>query len=195
MTIVCAVTDGKRTWIGSDRQMTTSVDFAIQLRDGKWVETPSGWWVGSSGWGRLTNLVECCVERSYDAHGLAQRLRTLIVADGWEACDSDEGPRQYNSRMLLARPGELWTVDSAGHVLRHPDHELAAIGDAEPVAVGAAHGFRAGVTMARDRHGVHPRTYGQIGPMELVHEAIQAARRYSAGCGMGGWYRELRRAS
>jgi ATP-dependent protease HslVU (ClpYQ) peptidase subunit len=191
MTIVCAITDGERTWIGSDRQVTTNGDMAIQLREGRWTELPSGWWVGHSGWSRMTNLIELCTADDYSPCELAAAVRDHVKADGWKPSDVDEGPVQHNGRLVLAKPGEVWTVDSSLAVLRHPDHELAAIGDADQFAVGAAHGFRAGVTMARDRHGVHPRTYGQIGPMDLVHEAIQAARRYSAGCGMGGWYREL----
>lgn len=195
MTIVCAITDGKRTWIGSDRQVTTSNGEAVRLREGKWTQTPSGWWVGVSGWGRMVNLVECCVEASYDAHGLAARIRGMLAADGWAPMCVDEGPRQYNSRMLMARTGELWMADSSGHVLRHPDHDLAAIGDAEPIAVGAARGFVRGVGLARERHGVHPRTFGQVKPIDIVEAAVEASIEHSAGCGMGIWLRELWRAT
>jgi ATP-dependent protease HslVU (ClpYQ) peptidase subunit len=179
MTIVCAITDGEATWIGSDRQVTTGGDMAVQLREGKWIETPSGWWVGHSGWGRLTNLIETCVERSYDPHGLAKTLRERMLADGWVPIEDGDGPRQHNGRIILARAGEIWTVDSSGAVLRCPDHELAAVGDGDGVAAGAAHGYRWGKG-------------GRADFADLVLVAVLAAIRYSAGCGMGEWTKELR---
>jgi ATP-dependent protease HslVU (ClpYQ) peptidase subunit len=174
MTIVCAITDRVHTWIGSDRQTTIGGDLAVPLRDGKWQALPSGWWVGVSGWARLETLIASCTERSYDPLGLAMRARALIQADGWEKEDCGAGPEQHGISMLLAKPGEVWSVDSSWHVVRRPDHELAAIGVGSAVAHGADYALRV-----------------SSGYASRVKVAIEAACAYEPNCGHGVWTRKL----
>ncbi len=180
MTIVCAITDGATTWIGSDRQMTMGGSLAIPCRQGKWSELPSGWWVGVSGWVRLENLVQQCTHTSYDAAGLAQRVRELIRADGWQKAgpaETLEGPEQHDVSMLLAKPGELWAVLACSAAVRCPDQELAAIGAGSAAALGAAWAYmRFGVAVSA----------------EVIETAVLASCRYEPSCGHGEWIRKLK---
>lgn len=177
MTIVCAITDGEATWIGSDRQYQVGPN-AVQAIAGKWVELPSGWWVGVSGAVRLVDMLPLCSHTSYDARGLAAAFSRLVREDGWKPYGDDGSPAEYDCACLLARPGELWSLHAMSALLEAPPGGLVAIGSGSPYAYGSAY-----TSHALQEH---------VAPGGRVRIACASACKHDPGCGMGVWTKELR---
>lgn len=175
MTICCAYTDGKTTWIASDRQVSVGGS-KKRLAGGKWVELPSGWWVGLSGFTRGSLLLEAASEQTYDAGGLVQRIRSLILADAWVPYDPEPGPAMHRMAALLARPGELWEMTADFGAMRVCPWELAAIGSGQDLARGAA------FALGQKASG-----------LDIVSVSIRAAVYGDTGCGFEPWAMALER--
>src|SRR3990167_7364001 len=103
MTVICALTDGKRTWIGSDRRTSFGREF-IDTTD-KWTRC-GPWWVGGSGQSRITVLVRrntgrIAKHRNIDS--LAEHIRAIVHGDHWQPKDGKGEPPSYDGSMIVAR--------------------------------------------------------------------------------------------
>ena len=181
MTIVCAITDGERTVIGSDRQVADG-PLGLPMPGGKWQQV-GGWWVGTAGWLRVNALLAQLAEPASEPQQLADQVREAIRSDGWRKSEvpGPGAPECYGVQLIFARAGVVWVVDDSMLVVEVPPGELTVIGDGQEVALGAAY------VMC-----VHAAAPLDIGDMHaVVVTCIDAANHYCATCGHGGWVEVL----
>lgn len=174
MTILCAITDGKETWIGSDTQATEG-DQLIYSVGSKWTQVGQ-WWIGVAGDWRTT-----CILREADwpkidtIVRLAREVRSVIEEDGFQKKEG-YGPTHYGSHFLVVRAGEVWRLASDFSYIKIVRNELTAQGGGEQFAFGAAYALR-----------------HQAAPLIRLVTALRAACHYDNGCGGDLWTHHLER--
>lgn len=178
MTIICALTDGKQTWIGSDQQTTFGAERAFY--GPKWIQLGQ-WWIGFSGSTRARFLTEQYAnhDAAISPWGIANEIRRLLREDGWQPKEEKGDSPSYEVSAIIARPGEIWMTDDGLTPYPHPVNELAANGGAGRYALGAAW------PMLKYRDVGHPR-YEVI-----IRNAIEAAIAYDIQCGGEPWVKLL----
>lgn len=181
MTIICAITDGAETIIGSDSAMFYGHTYS-DLRKTKWHHWPaSGWWVGISSALRATVVLDAAMsgERNWDAEGIAQRMRGLLGDDGWKFKEPEGDAKEVVLGVLIAKPGELWRISRDFCPRRAEPGEFLAVGAGWELATGAADALAA---MGRP-------------PRQVVKFAIEVTIGRSVWCGGSAYVDVLRRKS
>lgn len=167
MTIICALTDGERTWVGSDsRTSFGSLAYDISPK----VKRVGDWLIAASGPTRAAYLTERSADRLVSGatiHSLADRLRRLLHKDGWKVREADGESGSISASWLVARPGMLWEVCCDFTVIPLPPGVLWATGSGDRLALGAGH--------ALEGLGVEPE--------KIVRTGVEAAIRFDSGCG------------
>jgi hypothetical protein len=172
VTILCAITDGSQTVIGSDSAMfngNTVRDFGRS----KFFHWPaSGWHVGISAslrmWAHAKNHMSQVA--SWDAYGLAEAFRKFVGDDEWKKREDAGDPWRTDSGIILARPGEVWEIASDFSACRIPSGEVATTGAGWQLATGA------GYALAQAGGGRYSQSY-------VVRGAVEAAIARSVWCG------------
>lgn len=169
MTIICAITDGKKCFIGSDTQ---SVGGGVLMDCGpKWI-VQGGWAVGVAGDQRLADIIRADdILRDLETPWqFTERLRASYKEyDVAPAERRDGGAPSYNSLYLLATPHRVWEVYECLAVTPVRDGKLWALGSGAQCALGA------GYAMKRRQ------------PKQIVTMAVEAAIEICSRCGGDVW--------
>jgi hypothetical protein len=185
MTIICAYTDGKSTWLGSDTAGIANMGHSLYPCDAgsKWV-IRHGWAFGCVG----DNLFDCVVrenaEKLFDGLATSQtpaglfawRLRPLFVEYGFMPVKRDESCPQWQNSGILATAGYFWDFEGTTAYTLKPAGELFARGCAMPLALGAAWAYQRGQPSAT--------------PETLIDVALDAAARFDVQI-RGKWVGKL----
>lgn len=169
MTVICALRDGDKVWIGSDSRMTSGGGHIYAGAHQKWIHW-GDWWIGISGTPRLANVIALAPVPPADASVLeiVNTLRRLTKEDDWSAGspgNGNGGPQDNGHNAIIVTPdrrvfdlGCRWSVTEAFD-------NFTACGSGCEYAYGAAYASR-------------EKPLGQI-----VMTALQAACVMSATCG------------
>ena len=169
MTTICAVRDGKRTWIGSDTMGQTG---GTRIDVGpKWVKS-GGWAVGIAGNHRVQTLCESQsavlfknLESPFEFTG---RFHTLLKEDGFDLSPTkDRANPNTGQDLLLATASGLWLIVA--------DLSVTSV---ERWCEGSGHGYGLGAMFAmREIHE----------PERVLRAALAAAFESDAGTGGEIW--------
>lgn len=137
MTIICALHEKGRVWIGSD-SLVTGADVVLGNAE-KWVER-DGWAIGSAGHYR-TN---CLLSRNADAlfkhldgqDDFVERVRELIRDDDYTP-DDESGPKAYGQNFILAHRSGVWSVSISFSLVQISEGRLWAEGSGWELGIGA----------------------------------------------------------
>lgn len=171
MTIVCALRDGPRVWLGSDRQETVGHSERAIMPHGKWLLGKT-WAMGISGEARLRDLLlarSFLLDEPGTAFDVGERLKAILKDDGFKPREEEFKPLNWGFGFILARPGELYEVDCVMHA-RETDWAVRGSGADYGTGVYFAMTFAA---MSTHR--------------SVIETAIRAAIAYDTGCGGEPW--------
>lgn len=177
MSIIAAMTCSRTgaTWIGCDTLMCSAS--LRQIVGPKWV-VRAPWALGVAGHLRALNLFQHHAPALLGdlAHPfeLAGRARELLKADGFTTESEDGvGPIVYGQMLILARPGEVWSVAADFSVVAIEPGRLWAEGSGRELAIGAAHALvELGAGLAAE---------------QVVRRAVEAAIALETSCGGTAW--------
>jgi len=172
MTVVCALSGGGETWIGSDTQAGSDGTRLLSVE--KWA-VRGEWAVGHAGNLRMTNLLrehaDTVLADLDGPHEFTLRARRLMEDDGFNS-DTEEGPKIWGQQFVLAHPRGVWSICTGLSVIEIPAGELWADGSGRAFALGAGHVIEDSAE-ARGRG------------------ALSAAILYDVGCGGDMWMHHL----
>lgn len=182
MTVICALHDSETDsiWLGSDRQAKVGNTIVHEAAE-KWslvgdfaVGLTGSWWVRF--------VIEDAMQGCETVWSLPEAVNTALSEHGYAPEVKDgEGPwRDQGIIVASNRPGDrgLWILEAGPCVLLPvPIGTFYALGIGMEFALGAAHALREAPAEQRMR------------------AALEAAIRYSDGCGGEPWIRELRSSS
>lgn len=175
MTIICALHDKGRTFIGADSQAVNDRTLLGDVE--KWIEH-DGWAVGVAGNYRthclLCNNAESLFKYIDGPGDFVCRVRDLLKQEDYNT-DNDEGPKSYGQNFILAHSTGVWSVCTSFSVVAIPEGRLWADGSGRELGVGAGN-------LEGDK-----RSAGQ-----RVRAAVYAATSNSTHCGGQIMVRELK---
>jgi hypothetical protein len=180
MTIICAISDGTRTIIGSDT-LAVSTNGDKSYTGPKWV-LAGPWAIGIAGPLYYHRVVQAHREdvagrlNSADepSWGLAVALAALFKEHECKPRGDDYGALFWGGWFMLADAKRIWTFDSTLSSVQAPTGTLAAEGSGCDFAKGVAFAVK---HEPADRQ---------------VETAIKAAMEFDNGCGGEVWTHELR---
>jgi hypothetical protein len=181
MTIICAYTDGKHTWLGSDTAGTYYYGSSLMARESgpKWVlSSNNAWAYGNVGDGAVSAWIKANAGRLLDfgsevmpavvnpPAAFVARLQEVYEALKMRGnYDGDEAVPHWRNQGILATAGKIWEIDSCLAFSEAPADTLCAAGSGKPWALGAGYGWR--------------RVYGdRTSPEALIEVALDAAIRF-----------------
>lgn len=180
MTVIAAMCSSlsRSTWVASDTMIASG---NLQLHVGpKWVVRGS-WAVGVAGHLRAINVFQGHADELFhdlgDPYEFTQRARQVLLADGFEGAKNDGGPCELGQMLMLANPGNAWTVGSDFSLTQLPADALWAEGSGRELAIGAAYALGAGG--------------GAISAKDIVRMAVETAIARDIRCGGIAWIAEL----
>jgi hypothetical protein len=167
MTVVCAITDGTHTWIGSDTYGVA----------GNGTPVPTGKkWFGAHGWafghagdsyaaGIISQEAVHLFGNTDDPYKVISRLRTTYEVFGMKAVyGQGEATGSWLNSGILVRAGLVWDIDDRLAINQMPSGVLHARGCAGIEAAAAAYGFQ----MAQPK----------ASPEVLIATSLKAAARF-----------------
>jgi hypothetical protein len=174
MTIICAYTDGKNTWLGSDTAGVANMGNSLYAAEvgSKWT-IRAGWAFGMVG----DDLAATMIAENADwffgelsesktpAALFTQRLRQKFAEYGFQPARRDDSCPNWQSSGILATAGYFWDVDGTTAYTLKPRHELFARGGAMPLGLAAAYGYQRAAGMDAD-------------PATLIDVALDAANLF-----------------
>lgn len=169
MTIIAAYQDSDSAHMACDTAMASGS--AIDHIPTK-IYLAGGWLLGISGDpGPMgTFLRHSIKEGTHSADGMAAAWRIFAKAEGL-AVKVEQGPVDYDVRLLLARPGELWVLESHGYAVQIAGN-TAVLGCGAPEARGALY-----ATYVKRRDLI------DMTPADRIRLAVGAACAHDAHCG------------
>ena len=180
MTIICAYTDGKKTWIGSDTQVTGGNHISYIER--KWCVVGS-WASGDSGSVRTGNVLEQYKDELLGglntpwefSKRLQERFEKERFHPDLQSRGDEGGPIDWGQDILLAKPGKIWVLDSELGIVK--------FGKNEPVAYGCGFEYALGAGYVAREAGIKGLT--------IVEYMLESAVEYDPYCGGKLWTWEL----
>jgi hypothetical protein len=179
MTVVCAITDGTHTWIGSDTYGVAGNSTPI-FTGKKWFGA-NGWSFGHTGdsyaAGIIAQEVHGLFDNTGDPYRVMGRLRALYEAAGIRAVYSPgEATGSWMNSGILVCAGRIWDIDDRLAINEVARGVLHARGCAGIEAAAAAYGFQ----MAQPK----------ASPEVLISTALKAAARFDVHI-RGAWHGRL----
>jgi hypothetical protein len=185
MTIICAYTDGKSTWLGSDTAGTAQMGNSILPSDvgSKWT-IRNGWAFGMVGdevagimvHEKADMLFDGLSESQTPAALFAQRLRPVFREYGFVSDRGRLSVPNWENSGILATAGYFWDFDGTTAYTLKPAGELFARGGAMPLGLAAAWAYQRGQPSAT--------------PETLIDVALDAAARFDVQI-RGKWVGKL----
>lgn len=169
MTIVCAIHDGRETWIASDSRANDGHRYFDLVEK---VIIHGEWALCCAGDYRTTTLAKLHAGKLLGdgldgPEELTGRLRDLFDGHGYDKRQNNVGAPDYGQAFILARPGKVWDICPTLSIIEYPPYKLLAVGLGCEFAAGAA--FVAG----RE----------DLPHQERARLAVMAACVGSTGCG------------
>jgi hypothetical protein len=180
MTIICAYTDSKHTWLGSDTAAVANMGNSLYPADvgSKWTIF-NGWAFGMVGDDLASKMIadhapvlfdELPPDAPFAAGLFTERLRELFAKYGFRPVYGNDACPNWQSSGILATAGRFWDVDGTTSYTAKPAGELFARGGAMPIALGAAYGY---LRAQRDSGTAY-----SVRPESLIDVALDAAIRF-----------------
>jgi hypothetical protein len=191
MSVIVALVDEGRTYIGSDRLAITQSGQCWDVGE-KWYEGEDDWWFGALGDTRVTDIIRANIRtltlaplgaEPFGPDVFVRRLLHFFEDAGRmrpQFPDNTTAPVWFDGG-ILACPGNAWEVDCQLGITPVLPYSLAARGSGAQVAIGAAWGVEFG------RRGLSEE---QMAPFALVSAAIQAAEAHNVNV-RGLWVRTV----
>lgn len=142
MTLAMAMTDGTRTWIGSDTATGNGRQWKWPSVIQKWLPC-KGWMVAFTGDSSLDRAIarvnSSTHEWADDYLGLCSMVDEIFIAyesHGFKPTHREGHKPEYDLPLILARAGEVWMCDYELCLLRIPAGEWICIGCSDEIAYG-----------------------------------------------------------
>jgi hypothetical protein len=173
MTIICAYTDGKHTWLGSDTVGVVNIGNSLHpVECGPKVAMAHGWAFGVVGDAYAGDLVEAARVGLFDELDKYERPERTFVGrlhgvwreGGIQPVYGGDAVGSFHNSGLLMCAGRIWDIDSNGATAAIPARTLFARGSAMPWAAAAAYGYQ--------------RAKPDTSPEVLIDVALDAAIRF-----------------
>lgn len=180
MTVIAAMSSTRSgsTWVGSDT-LLLSGNLQLALRP-KWI-VGHNWAIGIAGHLRTMNVfvhhADDLLQQLPDAFEFTRRARDILNAEGFRSTREEEGPPNLGQMLMLANPGNIWTIGPDFSITPLPGDTLWAEGSGRELAIGAAHALQLSRT--------------EISSQEIVRLAIETAITCDSQCGGTAWITEL----
>jgi len=135
MTIICAITDGKKTWVGADGLAVNNDTIINGIQ--KW-SFAHNWGVASAGDFKTNNILEQNKLDLFDRLGnpvqFVERVRGLFSDYN---TDTDVGPKLFGQNLILACQHSIWMIDTALAIIPIQKNMLWADGSGRRYGIGA----------------------------------------------------------
>ena len=188
MTVIAAMSSTRSgsTWVGSDT-LLLSGNLQLALRP-KWIVSHN-WAIGIAGHLRTMNVfvhhADDLLQQLPDAFEFTRRARDILNAEGFRTTKEEEGPPNFGQMLMLANPGNIWTIGPDFSITPLPGDTLWAEGSGRELAIGAAHAlqpvahrdFIPGNRPIGDRNGDHLRfamRRNRMGHRAIGYDALRA---------------------
>lgn len=135
MTIICAISDGKETWVGADSMAVGNGAMINSIE--KW-SFAHGWAAGAAGNLKTINLLHENADKLFDRLSgpgeFVARLATMF--EGYNT-DSEQGPKSFGQDIILASQNGVWSICETLSYVHIPRNHLWADGYGGHFGLGA----------------------------------------------------------
>ena len=135
MTIICAITGGKETWVGAD-SLANNNDTVMNGIE-KWAFS-DGWGAASAGCFKTNNLLNDNKENLFDRLSTAKEFvgRLTDLFSDYNT-DTDVGPKLFGQNIILVNHKAVWMLDTSLAYVCIPKGYLWADGSGRGFGIGA----------------------------------------------------------
>lgn len=174
MSVVIGTTRGGKTWLAGDSR-TSYGDAWVDHGDKQHSSDDGKVVLSFVGLSRLDHLIAANrgpLFATAQAPAISDKIRALVIKDGWEPCKEPGEPHDWDVSGLIATPEGLWHVSRDFTTSFVQPGDVVALGSGGPYALGAA-------KMLGGTDG------------EVVRLAVSAAIACNHTCGGPVWVRSV----